>query len=79
MAAEAWLGFAMFSVTDYLFHDARVALVAWTIWALGCRAPEKGAPGLSESVLPVGLPSEVEGHFGTGAQGAGLRPGVPPP
>ena len=33
-AAEATLGIGLFSVTDYLFHDARVALVVWTLWGL---------------------------------------------
>lgn len=34
VVAETTLAFALFSVTDYLFHDARVALVAWTLWGM---------------------------------------------
>ena len=37
-AAESTLGFVVYSLNDYLFHDPRVALVAWIIWGLGCRS-----------------------------------------
>ncbi|MBC7542854.1 MAG: O-antigen ligase family protein [Candidatus Sericytochromatia bacterium] len=44
VAAESSLGFVVFSLNDYLFHDPRVALAAWTIWALGCRLQADPVP-----------------------------------
>lgn len=56
VVAEVTLAFALFSVTDYLFHDARVALVAWTLWGL---ASLPAAPSSAQSaLLPAGTPNE---------------------
>jgi hypothetical protein len=41
-AAEATLGFAVFGLGDYLFHDPRILMVIWTIWALGVQTGYDG-------------------------------------